>query len=89
MFCNGTLSMSPKIISSGMDCSTKGVDTTSSSSDLICISLLLSRSTPGNRVKLSVVLCCVFLNRNMFPQIKRHLTGSHLQDYEGEIISFI
>ena len=50
---------------------------------LICISLLLTRSTPGNRVRLSVVMGCNFLSRNMFPQIKRHLPGSHLQDYEG------
>ena len=55
---------------------------------LICISLLLTRSTPGNRVNLSVVLGVTFLNRNMFPQTKRHLPGSHLQDYIGEIISY-
>ena len=30
----------------------------------------------------------MILIRNMFPQIKLYLLGSHLQDYEGELISY-
>ena len=50
--------------------------------------LKIAKSSPRQQGKIVCSFRAVILIRNMLPQIKRHLPGSHPQDYEGELISY-